>query len=325
MLSHEARSRKLKEKLDALLELWTAPRKGHDAAAAVWRPERRGAELIRATGKLIPRMGFKMAGKQHLHVEEAVFLVDRGDLLFQAESQPGLQPLSVAEAITLMVSAGVSLDVYWLYCNLMAAGFTVLRHPSKWTLQPGEDIAHAWPSWSPTKSAPANVGQLAGPLQAETAAAAPHESAEAPFLSPADSTGQPCATGDQPMPQSQGRQQQWWGQPPGLCDGDSFLAQLPRCAVKADAGGSSILRPLPTIAPAATANEEPALTLLFDVFRPSSKFSRKDPGTPAAVVALAEGPHVPGLAAIKQAEAACGGASLVVAVMSGGSASFFQL
>ena len=67
------------------------------------------------------------------------------------------------------------------------------------------------------------------------------------------------------------------------------------------------------------------LMQVFDIFRPGSKFSRKQPGVPAAVVALARGAHTPSLAALKQAEAASGGHSLIVGVVAGGSASFFQL
>lgn len=68
-----------------------------------------------------------------------------------------------------------------------------------------------------------------------------------------------------------------------------------------------------------------ATVQMFDIFRPVGSFNRKNPGTPAAVVALAKGDHVPSLAAIKQAEAGLEGTSLIVAVMSGGTASFFQL
>ena len=62
----------------------------------------------------------------------------------------------------------------------------------------------------------------------------------------------------------------------------------------------------------------------FDVYRPSGKFSRKNPGTPTAIVAMA-GDRPPGLIDLKATEAASDGTPVLYATVSAGTVTIFQI
>mmetsp|Transcript_11929 Transcript_11929/g.25647 ORF Transcript_11929/g.25647 Transcript_11929/m.25647 type:complete len:343 (+) Transcript_11929:166-1194(+) len=71
--------------LQELDEVLNAPKIGKDFSAAIWRSEYNMAELVRVRKTTAQMNGVSWKGKQYLHIEEAVFFVDRGDLLLFVE------------------------------------------------------------------------------------------------------------------------------------------------------------------------------------------------------------------------------------------------
>jgi len=156
--------------LQELDEVLNAPKIGKDFSAAIWRSEYNMAELVRVRKTTAQMNGVSWKGKQYLHIEEAVFFVDRGDLLLfvevpvvpgagQQQQQQQQQPahsrqmqqrlLSLQEAYDLMLTCGVSMERYIVYSNLMRSGYLVMRHPSRWILGRHEELgAMRWgPAW----------------------------------------------------------------------------------------------------------------------------------------------------------------------------------
>ena len=112
--------------------------------------------------------GFTWQKNHYLFIEEAVYLVDRGDLLLFVELAPtekgdasaARRLLSIQECYELMTAldegpvgpgrrgGGCSMERYLVYCTLMRQGFLLMRHPSCWTLEsdqdPSEACGEAW-------------------------------------------------------------------------------------------------------------------------------------------------------------------------------------
>ncbi|KAG2494854.1 hypothetical protein HYH03_007094 [Edaphochlamys debaryana] len=83
-------AKELDEKLAELDELLHADKIGREVSAALWRPHVCAAEVLRHRKQTARDMGFIRCRRAYLQIEEAVFLVDRGDLLlFIEESAPG--------------------------------------------------------------------------------------------------------------------------------------------------------------------------------------------------------------------------------------------
>jgi hypothetical protein len=107
--------------------------------------------------------GFTYHKKHYLFIEEAVYLVDRGDLLLFVQvtdhqgGAPSQRLLSVQECYELMTAtdpsghqAGCSMDRFLVYCTLMRQGYLVMRHPSFWILEPTQDLSEACgEAWRP--------------------------------------------------------------------------------------------------------------------------------------------------------------------------------
>lgn len=53
-----------------------------------------------------------------------------------------------------MLTTGVALDRYLVFCKLLRAGYIVQRHPARWLLRPGEDPGQAWAGWGQAPAAP---------------------------------------------------------------------------------------------------------------------------------------------------------------------------
>ncbi|KAG7667495.1 hypothetical protein Ndes2526B_g03498 [Nannochloris sp. 'desiccata'] len=135
----------LELKLDELLDVWSLPRAGKDLAAAIWRPQHNTAEVVLQRGRLFNHIGFMWGKKLFLHPEEALYLVDRANLLlFEDTSASGKHLLSLQECQELMVANGVSMDMYLVYCKLMRAGYIVQRHPFTWVVKNSESPTQIW-------------------------------------------------------------------------------------------------------------------------------------------------------------------------------------
>lgn len=76
-----------------------------DFAAAIWRPEKCGAEVVLQKGKLFSHIGCFWGPKLYLTIEEAVYMVDRASMmLFQEDPKTKKKSLlSMKECFTLMV------------------------------------------------------------------------------------------------------------------------------------------------------------------------------------------------------------------------------
>ena len=62
----------------------------------------------------------------------------------------------------------------------------------------------------------------------------------------------------------------------------------------------------------------------FEIFRANNRFSRKNPDTPAAVVCIG-GEHPPSIAELMAAEACAPCATLIIASVTAGTVSFFEM
>ena len=192
------------------------------------------------------------------------YLLDRANLLLfldrphsaaggQARAQlakPRQCLLSLAEATDLMLTTGVSMDRYLVFCKLLRAGYIVQRHPARWLLRPGQDLAHAGAGLD---RAPAAAASSADQQQQQQQVVSGTESS-----APGSST-LPRAPGPKrrKVPAQPQRSRTWWygspqasalgqhtGEPaasPGSanpwlrCLPAEFVSSLPRCTVLPDA------------------------------------------------------------------------------------------
>jgi hypothetical protein len=116
-----------------------------DLAAAIWRPQHNAAEVVLQRGRLFNHIGFMWGKKLFLHPEEALYLVDRANLLlFEDTSASGKRLLSLQECQELMLANGFSMDMYLVYCKLMRAGYIVQRHPFAWVVKNSESPTQIW-------------------------------------------------------------------------------------------------------------------------------------------------------------------------------------
>ncbi|KAL0049984.1 hypothetical protein WJX82_002073 [Trebouxia sp. C0006] len=135
----------LETKLAALQKSWSAPLTAATQSLAVWRPERDAAEVTVERGNVLQRMGYRHHRKLYLHVEEAVYMVSKGNLLLSVFDPAGQQHLSsLQEATELMVSTGVSIAQYQVYCHLVQAGYIVTRHPAVWVVDDTQNPSQIW-------------------------------------------------------------------------------------------------------------------------------------------------------------------------------------
>ncbi|MEW5303153.1 MAG: hypothetical protein WDW38_001477 [Sanguina aurantia] len=135
----------LEEKLRDLTELLHADKTGKDLSAAIWRPSVGAAELVLSRRSSTRDIGYVRGKKTYLHIEEAVFLVDRSDMLLFVEDAHGQRRLlSLQECYDLMITNGVSMERYVVYSRLNRSGYLVMRHPSRWVLGGDETQQSVW-------------------------------------------------------------------------------------------------------------------------------------------------------------------------------------
>ncbi|GIL74946.1 hypothetical protein Vretimale_2567 [Volvox reticuliferus] len=77
--------KELDGKLAELEELLHSDKTGRELSAAIWRPSLCAAELVKQRKQCARDMGFIRGHRIYLHVEEAVYSLDRGDLLLFVE------------------------------------------------------------------------------------------------------------------------------------------------------------------------------------------------------------------------------------------------
>nr|XP_012634265.1 tRNA-splicing endonuclease subunit Sen54 isoform X2 [Microcebus murinus] len=103
--------------------------------AAEWRPEEGSVELKSPAGKFWQTMGFSEQGRQRLHPEEALYLLECGSIqLFHQDL-----PLSIQEAYQLLLTEDtVTLLQYQVFSHLKRLGYVVRRFQPSCVLSPYE-------------------------------------------------------------------------------------------------------------------------------------------------------------------------------------------
>ncbi|KAI3425099.1 hypothetical protein D9Q98_008477 [Chlorella vulgaris] len=367
----------LQSKLGDLHSAWAMERSGRDLAAAIWRPKLGLAEVVLQKGKLLSHMGFTRGGKLYLFIEETVYLLDRANLLLfldqaqqqgggrRHQQQPSQRLLSLAEAHDLMLTTGVALDRYLVFCKLLRAGYIVQRHPARWLLRPGEDPGQAWAGWGQAPAAPLEAAggqqQQQQPKQQKVMQQTTAMPASLPAARPAkrrsllvqhqlepprrwwaleaEAAGtqmqQAAADGNQRSDASSGACASSIGTNPWLRGMPAgFLDTLPKVEVVPDAAQRARLdfprmAPLQAVAlPDLQLQTGPAggrHLLHYDVFSSNSRFSRKAPGAPAFTVSVAPCTRLPTLRDMAAADAAAGGAPVRFCTIEKGDICFYGL
>ncbi|XP_033703321.1 tRNA-splicing endonuclease subunit Sen54 isoform X2 [Tursiops truncatus] len=103
--------------------------------AAEWRPEEGFVELKSPAGKFWQTMGFSEQGRQRLHPEEALYLLECGSIqLFHQDL-----PLSIQEAYQLLLTEDtVTFLQYQVFSHLKRLGYVLRRFQASSVLSPYE-------------------------------------------------------------------------------------------------------------------------------------------------------------------------------------------
>uniref|UniRef100_A0A2K5X980 tRNA splicing endonuclease subunit 54 n=1 Tax=Macaca fascicularis TaxID=9541 RepID=A0A2K5X980_MACFA len=128
------RLRRCREELWQLLAEQRVERLG-SLVAAEWRPEEGFVELKSPAGKFWQTMGFSEQGRQRLHPEEALYLLECGSIhLFHQDL-----PLSIQEAYQLLLTDDtVTFLQYQVFSHLKRLGYVVRRFQPSSVLSPYE-------------------------------------------------------------------------------------------------------------------------------------------------------------------------------------------
>lgn len=166
----------LGDMFQALLAKLSTPHTRLGWSAAVWKADKKHAEIVVKRSPYLDRMGFVQQKARCLWIEEAVFLVERGDLILIKElpaAGPGkkrdLRPLSVQESLELLIASGYPLKHYRVYCFLARMGYIVFRHPAV----PAQEVPPPAPPADPEARLAHRLPNLV-PLRQSTAAHGAH-------------------------------------------------------------------------------------------------------------------------------------------------------
>lgn len=110
--------------------------------AAEWRAEEGCVELTSPAGKFWQTMGFSEQGRQRLHPEEALYLLECGSIqLFHQDL-----PLSIQEAYELLLAQDtVAFLKYQVFSHLKRLGYVVRRfHPRSIPVPPPSRSFSSW-------------------------------------------------------------------------------------------------------------------------------------------------------------------------------------
>ncbi|XP_013002492.1 tRNA-splicing endonuclease subunit Sen54 isoform X2 [Cavia porcellus] len=116
-------------------ELWQLLAEEGSLVAAEWRPEEGLVELKSPAGKFWQTMGFSEEGRQLLHPEEALYLLECGSIQLFYEDLP----LSIQEAYQLLLTGDtVTFLQYQVFSHLKRLGYVVQRFQPSSVLSPYE-------------------------------------------------------------------------------------------------------------------------------------------------------------------------------------------
>eukprot|EP00884_Botryococcus_braunii_P015036 jgi/Botrbrau1/23533/Bobra.0141s0004.1 len=289
-----------------------SPHVGRDLSVGVWQESVGAVRVLQQKGKLITRMGFMWNGKLHLQPEEAMYLVDRANLLLFRSLDEMRSPLSVQEVFYLMIGAGVGLERYQIYSHLLHAGFKPYRHPARWCLGRLETPAQVW--------GPGSWGTAYSSTQAEPASRPASGIPERPTEEPSEAFAEAEPHLGFVDLQAKGRSEVE----------NHGGASLERSYVRSDCAASEGTERVPGTA---AAGGPPAClhpihrSLVFDVFKSTGKFSRKIPQTPMMLVFWDEAYQetVPGCQVLADLGGVAGSLPIALASVQGGQVSLFCL
>ncbi|KAL0042267.1 hypothetical protein WJX77_007990 [Trebouxia sp. C0004] len=327
----------LETKLAALQKSWSAPLTAATQSLAVWRPEHDGAEVTIERGNVLQRMGYRHHRKLYLHVEEAVYLVSKGNLLLSLFDPAGQQNLSsLQEATELMVSTGVSIAQYQVYCHLVQAGYIVTRHPAMWVLDDMKIPSQIWGEGSAIQQHSVLPNEQAVPSSAPLAELDTQEPSWC--ISSHTSLPPPSKRFKQSEQAEMKLFRKWWPAAPqsntwnpGATD---MQADLPRCEVVAEeaSGKEAVLlaklKPFPAICFEGTwggVTVPSDLKLVYDVLKPNKQFSKGKPDAPKLAVCLSTGSNLPSCSIVQHLLTVVAPLPLQFARVSGGEVSFHSL
>ncbi|GMH32451.1 hypothetical protein BSKO_00285 [Bryopsis sp. KO-2023] len=312
----------LDEKLEQLSKEWNSQRIGKDQTVGLWKESLQVVEIVRARGKLLHAMGFFMNQKHYLHIEEAVFLMDRGSLLLFLEGfDCSTRLASLQEAYETMNMAGVSVDRFVIYCQLKRNGFIVRRYPTMWSVAAEEVVASVWKDWSceTCQSMDLKPGKQAN-QQEDSKHNNHHQTTKNPSLEGVRAENL----------NETGKDAKWW---PGVSEAHPWLADtvevlpdIPKCEVAAveEAPLANGPPPFPPISRQGKTSDCPKPRIVFEVFQPNSHFKRKSPDAPYCVVCTASGQFL-NLNTIKAMESARAGTPVMYAMVEDGDVMFFSV
>ncbi|KAL0041565.1 hypothetical protein WJX79_007557 [Trebouxia sp. C0005] len=276
----------LETKLAALQKSWSAPLTAATQSLAVWLPERDGAEVTIERGNVLQRMGYRHHRKLYLHVEEAVYMVSKGNLLLSVFDSAGQQHLlSLQDATELMVSTGVSIAQYQVYCHLVQAGYIVTRHPAVWVLDDAQTPIQIWSGVNATKQHSVSPNEQAVPssvplAELETQADLPR-----------------CEVVTEEASSSEAVL-------------SAKLKNFPAISFAGTCGGVTVPNDL---------------KLVYDVLKPNKRFSKGNPDAPKLAVCLSTGTNIPSCSIVQHLHTVVAPLPLQFARVSGGEVSFHSL
>lgn len=107
-----------------------------DVSVARWDGKKGMAEVIVRKGRMWSTTGIVRKEKLFCHIEEVMFMVERGALLLLE----GDMSLSMKDIYSLLAEEnyGCTWDYYQAYCHLKGFGYIVGRHNCPWTLKSEE-------------------------------------------------------------------------------------------------------------------------------------------------------------------------------------------
>eukprot|EP00798_Chlamydomonas_sp_ICE-L_P000100 gene100-5510_t len=362
-------------KLKELTEVLAVPKEGRDFSAAIWRADIKAAEVVMGRRAVGHSNGFTWNKKLYLHIEEAVFYVDRGDLLLFVEvpssysnadtgdtKAPQRRLLALQECYEMMLGLGISMERYIVSSKLQRSGYLVMRHPSRWVLQPNESPRSIW------KSAWGHGNGQECPNEAPKAALGDQRGQECPNDATMEDAGSVAmqqgrrrvhALRSKPLQDehtkdsklgdhSRGEQQQqpcpvvkhraWWpaqGPHHKAMEGvpQEYFDSIPQLPVLPPSAG--VLKPrFPRLMPFGKISPDTALgepsscsRLVFDVYKPGSKVARKQGSFPDLFchIAISSG-SPPSLQDMRHADSqAVGGTTIKWAAVEDGIVSFYSI
>ncbi|XP_038942803.1 tRNA-splicing endonuclease subunit Sen54 isoform X3 [Rattus norvegicus] len=146
--------------------------------AAEWRPEEGFVELTSPAGKFWQTMGYSEEGRQRLHPEEALYLLECGSIqLFYQDL-----PLSIQEAYQLLLTEDtLSFLQYQVFSHLKRLGYVVRRFQLRSVNKKAKALQNSLPPVSLADSSPPACDQSSPYPEEKPRDSSPEQGSELPM------------------------------------------------------------------------------------------------------------------------------------------------